>query len=92
GQIELLSTGSWLARGYVQVVYTGGMAANTAAFITAFPRIAGAVENEVINRYNRRKKPDGSVVIAGNTAAYEKQIQHLDDLYEALQPHRRIRL
>lgn len=90
-QIEFLSL-AWLPRGYAQVVYTGGMAANTAAFITAFPRIAGAVENEVINRYNRRKKPDGSVVVAGNTAAYEKQLQHLDDLYEALQPHRRIRL
>lgn len=41
--------------GVVEVVYTGGMAADTAAFIVAFPEIAKACDTQVAFMYKRRE-------------------------------------
>ena len=40
--------------GVFQAVYTGGMAANTAAFLTAFPGVAGQVDAQVASMVHRR--------------------------------------
>ena len=60
---------------YVEVVYTGGMAADTTSFIAAYPEVADAVDVEVVNRWNRRKSPGGETTTLGSatvsrTSAY----------------------
>ena len=42
-------------RGALQVVYVGGMAANAAAFVTAFPDIADAIDEQTAFYYQRRE-------------------------------------
>lgn len=49
----------------LKVTYTGGMAATAAAFITAFPDIAAAVEHQVIFRWKRRNDL-GHLSVAGD--------------------------
>lgn len=57
--------------GYVEVAYTGGMVAATTeadvpeAFVAAFPHLAGAADQEVIERFRRMRNPSGSVVTKG---------------------------
>lgn len=46
---------------FLEVTYTGGMAVDTTAFIAAYPDIVGAVEQEVINRYNAKDLPAGEI-------------------------------
>jgi uncharacterized phiE125 gp8 family phage protein len=41
--------------GVLKVVYTGGMAATTAAFVVAYPELAAAVDLAVVAHYQRRK-------------------------------------
>jgi hypothetical protein len=92
GQIYLSGLSTWLEPGFIQVLYTGGMAADTAAFIAAYPRIADAADNECVARLNRRAGPDGSPEAFGTSVAYADELKPLTDFYEALKPHRRIRL
>lgn len=77
--------------GWLEVQYTGGMAASTDAFKDAFPDIEFAARMEVINRLNRTKNPDGNLKNIGGEVAYEKQLAPLTDFYAALNPRRRLR-
>jgi hypothetical protein len=40
--------------GVLQVVYTGGMAADAASFVTAFPEIAAALDLQVVSHWQRK--------------------------------------
>jgi hypothetical protein len=40
----------------MKITYTGGMAADTAGFISAFPDIAGAVDHQVAYLWHRRNE------------------------------------
>lgn len=75
---------------WVQVDYSGGMAATDAAFVTAFPRISGAVTTEVVNRLNRSKNPEGNLTSLGGDVAYQKPLEPLEDFYKALDHNRRV--
>jgi hypothetical protein len=92
GQLYLSSISTWLNPGFVEVVYEGGMADDTAGFIAAYPRLADAADNEVIARLNRRQSPDGSPSAFGTNVAYQEQLAPLTDFYAALDPRRRLRL
>jgi len=58
---------------YAEVTYIGGMAADTATFVTAFPEIAEAVEVEVIHRHNLRKNPGAEVTKFGDGGVIRKE-------------------
>jgi hypothetical protein len=92
GQIFLSGLTTWMDPGFLQIVYTGGMAADTASFIAAYPRIADAAENEVIARLNRTKMPDGTPQAMGTSTVYMDQLELLKDTVAACAPWRRLRL
>ena len=79
-------------RCWIEVQYTGGMALDSAAFLAAYPGISIAVANEVINRWNRRKTPEGEVTAYETGVSFGKPMSMLQETYDALNPHRRIRL
>ena len=78
------------APGWVQVIYTGGMAANVSAFKTAFPDISEAVAQQVFYQFSRRQSPGGTVTVQGGTQNFTGQLKLLDMLTQAIETHRRI--
>lgn len=78
--------------GFVEVIYTGGLALDTTAFKANEPRLEGAARTEVINRFNRRKNPEGNVQGFGAGVAYQGAMKPLEDFYTALDHRRRLRL
>lgn len=82
----------WTSPGFVEVSYRGGMAVDTAAFMAAYPSIAGAATAEVINRYNRRFGPEGNLKSLDTGIAFEKPIEALKLFTDALCARRRILL
>lgn len=78
------------SEGFLQVTYTGGMAVDTPAFLAAYPRISNAAATEVVNRMNRAKNPDGNIQFGmSGGAAYQKQLEPLEDFKYALGSQRR---
>ena len=76
----------------VQIVYTGGFAANTTNFIAAFPAITGACEMQVIAMWRRRDQPMmDTVKIDEYTSTVSGPIEFLPDVRQALLPYRRLR-
>lgn len=57
GSINIDRVGLTTGAGTLQVIYQGGMAADTDAFMAAYPDITGACVSEVIFRYLRRTRP-----------------------------------
>jgi len=45
---------------YVQVIYDGGMATDTANLVALFPRLAAACDRECVERLRRRSHPSGN--------------------------------
>lgn len=77
-------------RGVLRVIYTGGMAANTTAFVAAFPDIADAVTAQVCFLLDRRGKlgQSGESVASGNVTLFH-QGDWLPDVKAILMAHRR---
>ena len=48
---------------YVEVNYTGGMAADTATFIASYPEISAAADRECIERLRKSRNPTGTPVL-----------------------------
>lgn len=73
----------------LQVVYTGGLAADTAAVLANYPDLADACEKQVTEEFRRR---DGlsrsSVSVQGSTTTSES-VRLLDVVRERLAPYRR---
>lgn len=75
---------------YVQVVYTGGMAATTTAFMSAFPDISGAVESQVLELLKRADKPGVTETrLRDGGVSYEGAVNMLPLLKRRLSQHRR---
>lgn len=75
---------------FVQVVYTGGMAADTTAFRAAYPDIAGAVESAVLELLKRADKPGVSETrLRDGGVSYERPVNMLPLLKRRLDQHRR---
>lgn len=76
--------------GVIRIVYTGGMAANTAAFITAFPDLALACDLQVSYLVQRRSAPGGTATVAGaGSRSYVDAYNLLPDVKDAVLAHRR---
>lgn len=75
---------------YVQVNYTGGMAADTTAFVAAFPAIAGAVEAAVIEMLARADQPGVSETrLRDGGVTYQAAVNMLPLLRRRLDQHKR---
>lgn len=73
----------------LQVVYTGGMATTTEAFVDAYPDIADAADVQVVYEYLRRKTPGAaSVSNAGGTVEQEGELKLLKEVKRALDKHK----
>lgn len=69
----------------LKVVYTGGMAASTGAFIAAFPEVAYAVELQTIEAYRRRGIAGASAsTLDGGSTTFVGQHRFLDHVREIL--------
>lgn len=91
----LLSLVDWSVTGEpasIQVVYVGGMAADTAAFVAAFPDIANAVDLQVAMLHRRRTTiGTSSVAMQGATVQFATdRIEFLPELRDAVHRHRRV--
>ena len=76
----------------VQIVYTGGFAANTTDFISALPAITGACEMQVIAMWRRRDQPMmDTIKIDEYTSTVSGPVEFLPDVRQALMPYRRLR-
>ncbi len=74
----------------LKVTYTGGMAADDIAFIAAYPDIAGAVDQQIVYEYQRRRDL-GAQSIAGDAG----NVTHaagawLPSVLDVLNRHRRL--
>ncbi len=100
GQIHLryfpidnyLGQNATIAPGIVQVIYTGGLAADTPGLISSYPAIAYACEEQVVAMWRRRDDPaSGSVSIDQYSRQIDAPLKFLPDVVEALTPYRRLR-
>lgn len=85
------------APGYVEVVYTGGMSAAateaevTAQFISDFPHLAGAVDQEIVERVRRMRNPSGSVQTKNGMVQQQRDLMLLADVKRRFAYHKRRR-
>lgn len=82
-------TGRPAAPVYVKVTYTGGMAADTAAFVAAFPAVSTAVELQVAHLFKRGLSPGGDLKVGNSQATYTKDYDILDAVQRIWNLYRR---
>jgi len=77
----------------LQVVYTGGLAANTADLITNYPLIAQAADLQIAAMFRRRSAPQGAAVAGkqGGSITHEAPLKLIPDVREALASLQRLR-
>lgn len=91
GLLRLLFRPTSWRPGYVRAIYTGGMAADTTAFITAFPEVAGALDQQVVYEFARRAVPGGSLETRDGGATFaSKEVDWLSGVLDVLTAHRRV--
>ena len=74
----------------LKVTYTGGMAADDIAFIAAYPDIAGAVDQQIVYEYQRRRDL-GSQAIGGDAGTVTPALSAwIPSVLEALSRYRRL--
>lgn len=86
--------------GYARVTYTGGLVAAsgddadtvTAAFIAAYPNIAGAVDQQIVEVLRRRKTPTGSVQFGRSQSSQRYEMGLLRDVRRRLNTLKRMRV
>lgn len=92
GQIHLRTE---LAAGpkAVQVVYTGGLAANTDDLITDWPVLAHLADLQIAALFRRRATPQGSTVSGkqGGSVSFEGALKLIPEVREGLASFRRVR-
>lgn len=79
--------------GVMQVVYTGGMAATPAAFVTAYPEIAGALDQQVVSHWQRKDQLGAQGVSLGQgSVSFSGPLKLLPEVRATLAKHRRVAL
>lgn len=74
----------------LSVTWTGGMAATTDAFVSAYPDIAGALDMQIVHALNRRRSPGGTTeVFGGGSIRHEATLEVLPELTAAVALHER---
>jgi len=77
--------------GVLRVIYAGGMAADAASFIVAFPDIADACDMQVIAHYQRRSQLSAQgVSVGGGNVSYTSAIKLLPGVMAVLGKYRRM--
>lgn len=77
--------------GVVKIVYAGGMAADSAAFIAAYPAIAHACAAEVAARFQRKNQQGAAAVnFATGGVSLLPRGQFVTNIEDVLQPYARI--
>ena len=91
GLLTIDGHGMFPGAGSLRAIYTGGMAADAAAFIAAFPEIADACDLQVAYHYSRSKSI-GSTSVTGRdgSVTHEGAINLLTMVRSALNAHRRL--
>lgn len=82
-------TGRPIAPTWFEVAYTGGMAADTAAFIAAYADIAGACDLQVRYLIQRQDSLGSSAELGGSVASFEGAYNWLPSVKQVLDYHRR---
>ena len=77
-------------RSYIQVVYSGGMAANQAAFTTTYPDISEAMDLQIAYHLRRAANPNSNVSVMGANKDYESPLRLLPDALETLNRYSRL--
>jgi hypothetical protein len=75
--------------GYVEVVYTGGMATNTTNFVAAFPAVAEAADQQIAYHQSRISTPGGSLTVGGEGRTFVGQLDLLEGARRVLDVYRR---
>lgn len=75
--------------GYIQAIYVGGMADDTADFIASWPDIARAADQQCAEEFRRRNTPGGNVQSDGGTTQYNGQLDLLEGVRRTLDGYRR---
>ncbi len=76
----------------MQVVYTAGLATNTANLITNHPDIAYAADVQTVAMWRRRDSPQGaSLSVGGSSLSYEDALGLTKETVQTLAPYRRLR-
>lgn len=78
------------ARGALQIIYTGGMATTTANFITAYPDVAEAIDQRVVQLWQRRNEVGLSSVGGGQGNISAQTIDWIPDAKAVIMSHRRL--
>ncbi len=74
----------------LKVVYAGGMASTTSAFVSAFPDVADGLDRQIVHVWNRRKDQGATVTTAGpGTMQWDGEVSWLKDVRAVLDNHRR---
>lgn len=82
---------SYYSPGYLRLTYTGGLGADTAAIVVAYPDIARAVDLEVVHRWRRRDTLDGNVkTMSGGATMHEGPLKLHPETRRRLAPYRRV--
>jgi len=91
GMLTIDGYGLFPGAGVLRVIYAGGMAADTAAFIAAFPEIASACDMQVAYHYGRARKL-GSTVLSGKdgSVTHDGPLKLLPTVESAIAGHRRV--
>lgn len=74
----------------LRIVYTGGMAANTSAFQTAFPDIDHAIAAQVAHLFQRRHSLGAVVSGDGGSVSVQPEVVWLSWVRAVLDQHRRL--
>ena len=77
-------------RSYIQVVYSGGMAVDQAAFTTAYPDISETMDLQIAYHLRRTANPNSNVSVMGANKDYESPLRLLPDALETLNRYSRL--
>jgi len=91
GYLNIDGAGLFPGPGVLRVIYSGGMAANAAAFIVAFPDISHALDIQVAYHYSRTTSL-GATSVSGRDGSVtnEGALNLLPTVRAALNGHRRL--
>jgi len=76
--------------GYLELVYVGGMADDTADFVATYPDIARAADIQCAYEFQRQRSPGGNVTSDAGSTAYDEALGMLETAKQALAGHRRL--
>jgi hypothetical protein len=90
GQLHFESSNAWLDT-WARISYWGGMAVDTAAFMLAFPSIAGATEEQIIALMDRAASPEMDTKrMRGGSVEFETGHTLLPNVRRRLDQFRRV--